>query len=74
MFKKSKAKSDRIGTKPQVSPHHIRAVLMSRGLTLKSWAKKRGYPYTTVWHACYTLRAGKTARRIQAELEQLISA
>ncbi|HEV2329224.1 MAG TPA: hypothetical protein VGY56_10590 [Verrucomicrobiae bacterium] len=74
MFKKSKAKSDINGTKPRLSPHHVRAALMSRGFTMKAWAKKRGYPYTTVWHACYTLRAGKMARRIQAELEQLLDA
>lgn len=54
--------------------NRIRAALALRGLTFASWARRHGYSLPTVWTAAYRLRGGKVARKIQAELEQLLDA
>ena len=48
----------------------LRGKLISKGITLAEWAKRRSYPLNTVYNAANGKRRGKKARRI---LRQLIS-
>lgn len=61
-------------TQARAKGNRIRAALMLRGLHFARWAKLKGYSHSTVWTAAYQLRGGKLARKIHAELEQLIDA
>lgn len=48
----------------------IRGALIAQGITLRQWARSRGYAPSTVYMAAQGQRAGVVATRIQRELEE----
>jgi hypothetical protein len=48
----------------------LRARMIGHGTTLSRWARKKGYPITTVYGAARGERAGIQATRIRRQLEQ----
>jgi hypothetical protein len=48
----------------------LRARIVSHGTTLSRWARKKGYPATTVYGAAKGERSGIKAVRIRRQLEQ----
>lgn len=48
---------------------HLRAALIGKGDNLSVWARRRGYPLTTVYLAARGERSGIKATRIKRELE-----
>jgi hypothetical protein len=49
----------------------LKATLISRGYTLRSWALAHGYKPTTVYGAASGVRAGIKSIRIRKQLEAL---
>jgi len=50
------------------NPRELKAGVMLRGDTLSSWAKRHGFPLSTVSMAIHGKRTGPAARRIIEKL------
>jgi hypothetical protein len=57
-----------------LSYNELRSALIARGMYLTTWAKARGYPYTTVVCAAKGERHGIKAVKIRRELEETVHA